>query len=250
MPGTRLHAGMSPLAVRLLERCYDPDQHPERVFERRVVAMIGTGTRVLLDAGCGRTAPVLRGLAGRVERALGVDLLGFTEVPPGAELVRADVAALPFQGASVDLVVARSLFEHLREPQAVYRELARVLRPGGAVLFMTGNMWDYGTLIARLVPNRFHARVVRAVEGRLEEDTFPTAYRSNTQRDVRRLAEGAGLRVARIEYLSQYPNYMMFSGFAFALGMAYERLVSRFHALRFLRGWMLVTLEKPQVRAC
>jgi hypothetical protein len=36
----------------------------------------------------------------------------------------------------------------------------------------------------------------------------------------------------------------MFNGFLFLLATAYEKLISRFDALRFLRGWILVVLRK------
>ena len=38
----------------------------------------------------------------------------------------------------------------------------------------------------------------------------------------------------------------MFNGLLFLLGTAYDKLVSRFDALQILRGWIMVTLEKPQ----
>jgi SAM-dependent methyltransferase len=127
----------------------------------------------------------------------------------------------------------------------VYREFARVLRPGGRVVFLTANMWDYGTLVARLIPNRLHGSIVKVVEGRAEEDTFPTAYKTNTRSDVDRLSRAAGLRVEQFEYLSQYPNYLLFNGVLFAMGAAYEKIISKVDALRFLRGWIMVTLQKP-----
>jgi len=43
-------------------------------------------------------------------------------------------------------------------------------------------MWDYGTLVAYIIPNKYHARIVKKVEGRGEEDTFPTAYKTNTKK--------------------------------------------------------------------
>jgi SAM-dependent methyltransferase len=238
---------MSPLAIWLRDRFYDNDAHPYRIFERHVESLIAPQTQVLLDAGCGRTTPVLQKFRGKVARLIGVELVDFTDVPLGIEVHNADLAKLPLPDASVDLIMSRSVFEHLTDPDAVYLELARVLRPGGRIVFLTASFWDYGTQVARLVPNRFHARVVRSVEGRAEEDTFPTAYKTNTRVDVERLAASAQLRVKRIDYLSQYPNYLMFSGLLFAVGMCFEKLVSRFEALRVLRGWILVTLEKPAV---
>lgn len=237
---------MTALSERLLARFYSGVPHPYRLFERKVDALVGAGgVRVLMDAGSGRTVPVLRKYLGRVPRLIGVELVEFTDVPAGIETHNADLARLPIADASVDLIMSRSVFEHLTDPEAVYREFARVLRPGGRVVFLTANMWDYGTLVARLVPNRFHGRVVKAVEGRAEEDTFPTAYKTNTRRDVGRLAHAAGLRVEAFDYLSQYPNYLMFNGLLFLLGTAFEKMISRFEVLRFLRGWIAVTLVKP-----
>ena len=200
----------------------------------------------LLDAGCGRTVPVLRKYLGRAGRLIGVELVDFTDVPPGIEAYKADLAHIPLPDACVDVIMSRSVFEHLTDPEAVYREFRRLLRPGGVVIFLTANMWDYGTLVARMVPNRFHAGIVKRVEGRAEEDTFPTAYKTNTRSDIEHLAAATDLRLRQIDYLGQYPNYLMFNAALFLLGTAYDKLVCRFDALRLLRGWILVTVERPR----
>jgi SAM-dependent methyltransferase len=174
-----------------------------------------------------------------------MDLVEFRDVPEDITTVQGDLTNIPLPAGTVDLIISQSVFEHLAEPEQVYRELARVLRPGGRVIFLTANMWDYGTAVARLVPNRFHAKIVAKVEGRAEEDTFPTQYKTNRRRDIERLARGANLEVASLEYLNQYPNYFMFSGVLFFFGMLYERLTSAFAFLAPLRGWILCTLRKP-----
>lgn len=237
---------MTSLSEKLRRKYYPPESHPYRIFEQRIDSLLSPAT-VLLDAGCGRTVPVLRKYLGRASHLIGVELVEFTEVPPGIETHNADLAQIPIADQSVDLIMSRSVFEHLTNPEAVYHEFYRVLRPGGRVVFLTANMWDYGTLIARLIPNRFHAAIVRRVEGRAEEDTFPIAYRTNTRAAVNRLASAHGFAVESFEYLSQYPNYLMFNGVLFFLGMCYEKLITRFKLLRFLRGWIMVTLRKPVV---
>lgn len=52
---------------------------------------------------------------------------------PGADSVDLDLAALPYGDASVEDILAEHVLEHLdfAEEQAVWTELARVLRPGG-----------------------------------------------------------------------------------------------------------------------
>lgn len=235
---------MTALSEHLLRKYYGKILHPYRLYEQRVDSLLKPSD-TLLDAGCGRTVPVLKNYLGRAERLIGVELVDFTETPAGIETYNADLAKIPLPDASVDLIMSRSVFEHLTDPDSVYREFSRILRPGGSVVFLTANMWDYGTLIARLVPNRFHAKIVKHVEGRAEEDTFPIAYKTNTRGDVDQLAKSAGLKVDSFQYLSQYPNYLMFNGALFFLGMCYEKLINRFESLRFLRGWIMVTLRKP-----
>jgi SAM-dependent methyltransferase len=237
---------MTAMADALLQKYYGGHAHPYRVYETTVDKLL-VPTDVLMDAGCGRTVPVLRKYVGRAGKLIGIEIVEFTDVPPSIETHNADLANLPLADASVDLIMSRSVFEHLSDPMSVYKEFSRILRPGGRVVFLTANMWDYGTLIARCVPNRFHGRIVKHVEGREEEDTFPTEYKTNTRSDVNRLANTSGLQVESFTYLNQYPNYLMFNGVLFYLGMLFERLTSRFEWLRFLRGWILVTLQKPMI---
>ena len=237
---------MSERAERLLRRFYPSDAHPYRHFERAVERQLRPDS-VLVDAGCGRTAPVLRRYVGRASRLIGIELVESTGVPDGIETYRADLASMPLPDASVDVVMSRSVFEHLDDPAAVYAELARILKPGGCAIFLTANMWDYGTLVARAIPNLYHPRIVARVEGRAEHDVFPVRYRTNTRKAVKRLAAAAGLAVEEFRYLGQYPNYFMFNAALFLAGTAYDKLVSRVDALAFLRGWILVTLRRPLV---
>lgn len=199
---------MTALSEKLLRKYYRDSEHPYSLFEDCVGKLLSPDS-VLLDAGCGRTVPVLRKFQGRAARLIGVELVDFTDVPVGIETHNSDLARLPLPDASVDLIMSRSVFEHLVDPDSVYREFSRVLKPGGRIVFLTANLWDYGTMVARLIPNRFHARIVKAVEGRPEEDTFPTAYKTNTRGDVDRLAANAGLAVEAFEYLNQYPNSLL-----------------------------------------
>jgi SAM-dependent methyltransferase len=235
---------VSELANRLLGKFYGDSPHPYRIFEDEVGRALRSES-VLMDAGCGRTVPVLRKYIGRASRLIGVELVEFTDVPKGIETFQADLSSIPVPSASIDVIMSRSVFEHLEDPAAVYRESARILKPGGRLIFLTANMWDYATLIARVVPNRFHPAIVARVEGREEADVFPVCYRTNTYRAVARLAADARLEIEDFRYLGQYPNYFMFNAALFVLGTGYDKLVSHFESLRFLRGWILVTLRRP-----
>ncbi len=68
-----------------------------------------------------------------VASALGV------AVQHGLMPVQGDVHHLPFRPACADVVVAGEIFEHIADVEKMIDEIARVLRPGGVVIFDTLN---------------------------------------------------------------------------------------------------------------
>lgn len=234
---------MTELAEKLRQRYFGHLEHPYRIFEREVERHLRPEF-TLLDAGCGRTAPVLEKYRGKAARLIGVDLVDFDPAVGGLELLKNDLGKIGLPDGSVDLVMSRSVMEHIEKPLAVYHEINRVLKSGGHFIFLTANLWDYASLIAQLVPNRFHPWIVSRAEGRKERDVFPIKYRTNTFGAVRKFSRQSGFEMASFTYLGQYPCYFMFNGALFFLATGYEKLISRFEALRFLRGWILVVLKK------
>ncbi|MFF3462656.1 class I SAM-dependent methyltransferase [Streptomyces sp. NPDC002619] len=102
---------------------------------------VRAGDRVL-DAGCGtgRALPPLRAAVGPSGVVVGVDLTPAmlqAAVRAGRDrdgrLLLADVAALPLRSECLDAVFAAGLVAHLPHPVENLRELARVVRPGGAL---------------------------------------------------------------------------------------------------------------------
>lgn len=61
---------------------------------------------------------------------------------PGLRFMTADAAQLPFPGSSFDLVCSALLLEHVPDVEAVLREMARVLRPGGRLVISMPSFLD------------------------------------------------------------------------------------------------------------
>jgi SAM-dependent methyltransferase len=135
----------------------------------------------LLDAGCGTGYNLLE--LGRLGRATGVDLstdaLAFCR-ERGVRALQASVLALPFADATFDAVTSFDVLYHawVSDDRAAARELARVLRPGGALLVR--------------VP------ALRALWG--AHDTEVQSRHRYTKGELVALLEGAGLRVRRASY--------------------------------------------------
>ncbi len=201
---------------------------------------------VVLDAGCGSGRVFQHRLAGRARRVVGVDVTDEPHANPNIDdALKGDLRALPLRSETLDLIVMSHVAEHLTEPRAAFRELARVLRPGGRLLLLTPNRWHYVPLTARLLPHRLHVSFNRwrGVDAR---DVFPTVYRANTARRLRALAADAGLTVERLERSETEPEYLAFHVVPYALGVAYERLVNRLDALAALRVNLLLIARKAE----
>ena len=230
----------------LLRLHYPAEEDAYRLLEREIELHLKPH-HVLLDAGCGRTAPLLRFFASKVSRLIGVDLVDFSPKleTDGMTLLNCDLTGIPVPDESVNVVISRSVVEHLADPAEVYREIFRILKPGGKFIFLTPNVWSYPIVIARLVPNCFHAALLDWAEGRPGADTFQTYHRSNSFRAIRSLAARTGLQTESLRYLHMFPNYLMFHPWAFRAGVFYERTIRKIRWLNPLQHWILAVLAKP-----
>jgi SAM-dependent methyltransferase len=190
-------------------------------FLSRVHALMRTGT--ILDVGCGRGHAVddacayrreLRRLTGDGRRIIGIDVdpQGATNSLIDEYRQITDTKRWPVEDSSVQLTYSDYVLEHVDNPAAFFQEAYRVLQPGGYLCIRTPNFFGYAAFITWLIPNRFHTRILRRVQpGRKDEDVFPTVYRCNSKRKLRRALERVGFEpvVYPIEgeppYLESFP---------------------------------------------
>lgn len=134
------------------------------VYQRLVPRCAG---REVLEAGCGEGygADLIAGLARRVV-AVDYDAAAVAHVRgryPRVEVMRANLARLPLQDASMDVVVNFQVIEHLWDQAQFLRECARVLRPAGLLMVSTPNRITFSP--GRDTPlNPFHTRELTAAE--------------------------------------------------------------------------------------
>jgi SAM-dependent methyltransferase len=167
-------------------------------FYGRVNALIEPDM-VIADFGAGRgkgpaedTVPyrrALQNLRGKCAKVIGIDVdravLENNHVDE-AILITPD-ERLPLLDESVDIIVSDAVFEHVQHPEVTCGELARILKPGGWLCVRTPNRWGYIGVGTNLVPNRYHDAWLRVLQPQKQErDTFPTTYKLNTKRALRK----------------------------------------------------------------
>lgn len=151
--------------------------------------------------GTGNSAVPFLQAGGRV---LGVDLtpamirsgrkrLAGEGLARGAHFVLALCERAPLAEGAVDCAVCRNTFHHLAAPDEVFREMARVVRPGGHVILMD-----------HLYPDE------EAERARMEEIDHvrePAMVRILSLKDMRALFAGEGLEVVTAESMSRRDTF-------------------------------------------
>lgn len=109
----------------------------QRLRYRKVIRFIPEGS-VLADLGCGN-GDFLRYMSKRISFGHGVDTM-IKPFETGQNLLfyKGDLnAKIPLDDASMDVVSALAVLEHLRNPFVFLSEVLRVLRPGGYCIMTT-----------------------------------------------------------------------------------------------------------------
>lgn len=127
----------------------------------------------------------------------------------GKNLVAGNIETLPFSDEAFDLVTANMVMEHVAHPAELLKEVHRVLKPRGQLLFHTPNSWGYTTLSAQLLPQRIKILLVRLLQRREEGDIFPTHYRLNSPRSIEKLARKIGFQVVQLSLVESSAQTVM-----------------------------------------
>ena len=193
----------------------------DRLLRAAVLREIGPD-KDLLDLGAGAGIVPEMNFKGHARRVCGVDPDPRVAANPNLDDGREGIGeSIPYADASFDVVVSDNVLEHLDEPVAVFREVRRVLRPGGIFLAKTPNRWHYVALGASITPHSFHRKFNEA-RGRASVDTFPTRYRANSRGQLARIARDAGLELVSVDFFEGRPEYLRRWGALYLLGAAYE----------------------------
>jgi SAM-dependent methyltransferase len=226
-------------------------RHLHTVYKYEVAALVNREPgQVVLDIGGGKECPFLP-FVNEPRRQLIVAIDSSAEELFANECVDhrivADAAAptFPFRDGSADLIVSRSVVEHLHDNRVFFANCARVLRPGGALVHTFPCKFAPFALLNQLLPNRLTRRLIAAFHPQWQQDCgFLAFYDLCYFSAMRRLLEGNGFKNPNFFFRYYQSIYFDFFFPLYAVMLAYDLAVS-FLGIRNLACAILVTAERP-----
>ena len=219
----------------ICKQIYDPEQLGESVLRREVLNLLSPQS-TLVDIGCGHRAMLLRFFSSYVKKAYGIDLeISETIVDGNVQIMYGNAEAIPLPDHSADVVTMYYVVEHLRDPNQVFLECKRILKPGGSLVLIVPCKFYPPILLGHLLPHHIRQWAIAIVTGTKREHVFPAYYRANSRSALCRLGSSVGMRVISIRYLTHHPAYFMLSVFVYRCAVAIERFVLQREAFRYLR---------------
>jgi 2-polyprenyl-3-methyl-5-hydroxy-6-metoxy-1,4-benzoquinol methylase len=145
----------------------------------------------LVDVGCGAGA-LWHVLRGRFDCYAGLDAVRYPALPPAVDFTEVDLDATEWlREADADVVVAVETIEHLENPWAFVRSLARIAKPGGWIVVTTPNQLSALSLATLLVKRRFSA---------FQDAHYPAHRTALLESDLVRIVTAAGLEQIGVAY--------------------------------------------------
>jgi SAM-dependent methyltransferase len=217
-------------------------------FFSRVNALL-TPSFTVLDLGAGRGAwfyedqceyrKGLRTIKGKVREYICADVdEAVLSNPTSDRNVLIKDNRIPLEDASVDLIICDYVLEHVLEVSSLKGEISRLLKPNGYFCARTPHRLHCVSFFARVIGNAQHAKVLASVQpDRRREDIFPTVFKLNSLRQIRRVFPGWD----NYSYIySAEPRYFFGSRCVYRLLQFLHN-----HAPKSLTGNVFIFLRKP-----
>lgn len=184
---------------------------------------------VVIDIGGGHMSPFAKRRERRDTFVIGADILleQVVDNPDSDAGMVCDVcASIPLRDRSVDLLVSRSVLEHLPDNAAFVAECHRVLKPGGRAVHVCPTRRAPFALINRIVPNAVTRNLIRIFFPQWIDDCgFPAHYDHCAYPELTRLHARNGLRIEELHL--RYYQSIYFKPFLpiYLISLAYDLLL-------------------------
>lgn len=220
-------------------------------FDELVKENLQTHKKVL-DAGCGdgRQWGDVSSVLSAHPYVVGIDEdeVALKDNKVIKELHKGDLHHLPFDTAQFDLVLCRSVFEHLEDPPRVIAEFNRVLEEGGRVIVYTQNLANPIMFLSKVIPISLRIRLKQVImRQEFYEGTFVNFYRCNTRSRFRTSFGQAGFKEVLFMRHGQCPGYWK-NPLLINLFLIFEKLTD-LRMFIFLKAHIVAIYDKADAAA-
>ncbi len=203
------------------------------------------GNVTVLDAGCGRTSPLIS-FRDRIDRFVGVDIHApATPLPYLDEFATVDLCGdgASFPEGSFDVVLSNFTVEHFADPAAALTNLYRWLRPGGTLVITTVNRRHPFVAAYLGFPDGARRRIQPLIK-ETAADAHPLVGRCNDPEAVTATLADAGFDEIELETVGNLARAWGRRLPTFAVGLAGD-LIAQGSPSR--RSTILAAARKPAV---
>jgi 2-polyprenyl-3-methyl-5-hydroxy-6-metoxy-1,4-benzoquinol methylase len=168
----------------------------EAIYAAAAAALRSAGARgTIVDVGCG-TGRFRRYVDGLFTTYIGIDVIRHDGLPGDVTFLPADLDhdPLPLADGAADCAAAIETIEHLENPRAFCREMARILRPGGMLVVTTPNQVSLLSLLSLVARQQFDA---------FTDLSYPAHRTALLPVDLRRIAAESGLAQIDVRFTSR-----------------------------------------------
>ena len=226
-------------------------RHLHTVYKYDVAALVDRRPgQVVLDIGGGKDCPFLPFVSEpRLHLILALDS-SEAELRRNRFLERKIVAdasarSLPLRDGAADIVVSRSVIEHLPDNAAFFANCARVLRPGGVVVHTFPCKFAPFALLNQIIPNWLTRRLLAYFHPEWQDDCgFRAFYDRCYFSGVQALLARSGFENPIFMFRYYQSIYFDFFFPLYALMLLYDLAIGALR-IRNLACAILVTAQRP-----
>jgi ubiquinone/menaquinone biosynthesis C-methylase UbiE len=194
------------------------------IFRSFIDKEIKSDTRVL-DIGCGHSV-YLKDIFNKTDETYGID--SDRDSLTKNSIIRnkfiGNAEHLPFTDNFFDVIIMAWVIEHLANPEQVFKEIYRVLKPSGKVIFLSPNSRNYNIWLIRLIPQRFHDFFTKKLYARQENDTYKKYYKANSAKKINKLLTKIGF-IKKELIINGDPSYISFNKILYKLACLVEKFL-------------------------
>lgn len=219
------------------------------LYENKVIKYMNSGdNKIIVDAGGGKSCPFAKykapNLNGKVI-AVDADQEELKQNFDVDEKIVANIEhGLPFINEEVDIIVSRSVLEHLKYPDSFIRDSKRVLKKNGYLINLFPAKFAPFAIINQILPHSFSRKMVKWIRPEYKSDLgFKAFYNSCYYSKMISMLNKYNFSIIEL-HLSYYQSYYFnFNFMLFVFSALYEILL-RALQMKNLCCYVLVVAKK------